>query len=256
VVSSTRRPDGAHRFNSKLGSEWKNRIYRKEVTRPGNRVFSHLEDEKECAKVEQIKELKQRGCEPKIEILIHGLEDEKAALRVESSVIDLIGVNNLTNIQSGYKSATHGRMSVAQVASAYERTPVQIEEPAILIRISQAFRHSMSPVELYDYTRGQWRLNPENAMKAQLAFSIYSGIVQEVYEPVGWYKAGETFSVREDNANIKRGRDERLEGRFEFVGNIAPEEIRKKYRFKSVENYFEKGNSNPVMYVNCGGSNT
>jgi hypothetical protein len=114
----------------------------------------------------------------------------------------------------------------------------------------------MSPVELYDYTRGQWRLNPENAMKAQLAFSIYSGIVQEVYEPVGWYKAGETFSVREDNANIKRGRDERLEGRFEFVGNIAPEEIRKKYRFKSVENYFEKGNSNPVMYVNCGGSNT
>ncbi len=41
----------------------------------------------------------------------------------------------------------------------------------------------------------------------------------------------------------------KLEGRWEFVGNLAPVDIRKKYRYKSVEHYFERGNSNPVMYV-------
>ena len=58
------------------------------------------------------KALEAQGLQPKIEILVHGLEDEEVALRVESSVIDLIGIKNLTNKQNGYKSATFGRMSI------------------------------------------------------------------------------------------------------------------------------------------------
>lgn len=77
----------------------------------GNRVFSHLEEQIESKKVQYLKELKNQGLKPKIEILIHGLEDEEVALRVESSIIDLIGIKNLTNKQSGYKSATFGKMT-------------------------------------------------------------------------------------------------------------------------------------------------
>ena len=212
----------------------------------GNRVFAHLDDTSESEKVEYIRKLRAQGCEPKIEILIHGLEDEKTALRVESSVIDLVGMENLTNRQSGYESSTFGRMSLAQLRSAYEKKKVDITEPGILIRINKAFRYYMSEVELYDYTRGYWRLNPGNAKKAGYAFSVYGGIIQEVYTIRDWYEAGTTFNVRKD----EESGTEKLEGRWEFVGNLAPEDIRKKYCYKSVEHYFEKGNSNPVMYVN------
>ncbi len=131
----------------------------------GNRVFSHLEDEKDSKKVNFLNDLKKQKLQPKIEILIHGLDDEKIALRVESSIIDLLGIDNLTNIQNGYKSATFGRMSIEQINSAYDQQEVEIIEPSILIRINQAFRYSMSDIELYDFTRGQWKLNPENAKK-------------------------------------------------------------------------------------------
>jgi hypothetical protein len=214
-----------------------------------NRVFSHLNDALESKKVAYIADLRNKGLEPKIEILIHGLEDEITALRVESAIIDLIGINDLTNQKSGYKSALFGRMSIEQINSAYNRQRVEITEPAILIRINQAFRYSMSEIELYDYTRGQWKIKPETAKQAKYGFSIYKGIVQEVYEILNWYEAGKTLNVRKNLMYIERA-DEAIEGRYEFIGNIAPDEIRNKYKFKSVEHYFNKGNSNPIMYLN------
>jgi len=216
----------------------------------GNRVFAHLSEKSETEKVKYLKDLNQQGLEPKIEILIHGLENSDTALKIESSIIDLIGINNLTNKQKGFKSATFGRMSVAQVKSAYNKQKIDINEPAILIRINQAFRYSMTPMELYDYTRGHWVLNPENARNAKYAFSIYKGIIQEVYEVAGWFSAGTTFSVRENNEYVKRDAGDRVDNRFEFVGNLAPQNIRDKYILKSVEHLFKNGNSNPIMYLN------
>jgi uncharacterized protein len=216
----------------------------------GNRIYQHLDDQSDSDKVKYLKDLKNQGLTPKLEILIHGLEDEKTALRVESSIIDLIGINNLTNKQSGYKSSAFGRMSLKQVNALYDKQSVNVDDPAILIRINQAFRYSMSQIELYDYTRGQWVLNPERAKNAKFGLAVYEGIVQEVYEILDWYKAGTTFSVRQNNENIERNANERIEGRYEFIGNIAAEHIRNKYRFKSVGHYFKKGNSNPIMYQN------
>jgi len=216
----------------------------------GNRVFSHLKDEKDSKKVNFLNDLKKQELEPKIEILIHGLDDEQTALRVESSIIDLFGVDGLTNIQSGYKSATFGRMSIAQINSAYDQQEVEITEPSILIRINQAFRYSMPDIELYDFTRGRWKLNPENAKKATYGFAIYKGIVQEVYEIFDWYEAGKTFSSRGNNINIDSKEEDNTAKRYEFIGNIAEERIRRKYKYKSVDKYFNQGNSNPIMYLN------
>ncbi len=208
----------------------------------GNRIFAHLEDQKESAKVQAIQEILNQGLKPKMEILIHGLEDEVTALRVESAIIDLLGIKNLTNKQSGFKSATFGRMNIDQVNAAYDRQPVQIGEPSILIRINTAFRYSMSSIELYDSTRGQWRVNLRQARKANYAFSVYKGIIQEVYVIFSWFPGSSTFNVRVN--------DNPIEGRYEFIGNIAPDLIRNKYRFKSVEHYFKKGSANPIMYLN------
>ena len=215
----------------------------------GNRVFSHLQDTNESKKVEYIKNLQRRRLKPNIDILVHGIENEDTALRIEASVIDLLGLNNLTNKQGGYKSATYGRMSVNQIKALYDKKPVDIKEPSILIRVSRAFRYTMSEMELYDFTRGQWKLNPEKARRAQYAFSIYEGIIQEVYEILDWYEAGKTFSVRQTEKYSEEMKKE-TEGRYEFIGNVAPEEIRSRYKHKSVAHYFNKGNSNPIMYRN------
>jgi hypothetical protein len=216
----------------------------------GNRIFSHLEEQSDSQKVKYLADLASNGLKPKLEILIHGLEDDKTAFRVESSIIDLIGIKNLTNKQSGYKSATFGRMSLKQINALYDKESIEVDDPAILIRINQAFRYTMSEIELYDYTRGHWVLNPERANKAKYGIAVYEGIIQEVYEIVNWYKAGTTYSVRQGNENIKRNELEGLETRYEFIGNLAPEHIREKYKFKSIEHYFKRGNSNPIMYKN------
>lgn len=216
----------------------------------GNRVFSHLKEQSESPKVEYIELLKNQGLNPKIEILIHGLEDEEIALKVESSIIDLIGLKNLTNKQSGYKSATYGRMTVDQVNSMYNKQPINIVEPAILIKVNQSFRFSMSKRELYDYTRGRWKLNPERAKNAKYGFAVYQGVIQEVYEIFDWHKAGTTESIRNGSGRIDLDTEDSLVGRFEFTGKIASNEIREKYRLMSVEHIFNKKSQNPIMYVN------
>jgi len=216
----------------------------------GNRLFSHLMDTADSEKVEYIQNLAKQNLSPKIEILVHGIEDKVTVLRIESAIIDLLGIKNLSNKQSGYKSATYGRMSIDQIVSVYGQKEANISEPSILIRINQAFRYSMSEAELYDYTRGHWKLNLERAKKARYAFSIYSGVIQEIYTVLGWFEALETFSIRKQNELIKRGSDERVNGRYEFIGDIAPDTIRKKYRHKSVNHYFNAGNMNPILYLN------
>lgn len=208
----------------------------------GNRVFDHLKDKKECEKVFYLNDLLIKGLKPKIEILIHGIDDD-SVLKIESAIIDLLGIKNLTNKQSGFKSAEFGRMTIKQIVSAYSKEKVIIEEPSILIRINKEFRYSMSEMELYDYTRGYWKINSQRAQNSQFAFAIYNGIVQEVYSVKTWLKAGESMNLR--------GKVENIEDRIEFIGKIANDIIRKKYKYKSVEDYFKKGNANPIMYINC-----
>ncbi len=208
----------------------------------GNRAFAHLEDRAESDKVRYIDNLRSRGLEPKIEILIHGLETEEDALRVEASVIDLIGLDYLTNKVSGYRSRTFGRMTVDQAVAAYSKEPAVIKEASLLIRVQRFFRYNMSAIELYDYTRGYWRVNVERAEKAEIALAVYQGIVQEVYSIRKWFEAGQTFNSRQEGG---------IPGRYEFVGQVAESKVRKQYRFKSVESYFKQGMANPVTYINC-----
>lgn len=204
----------------------------------GDRVFSHLNDTNESEKTQKIKEIQGKGKQPKIEILIHGLGEEEAA-RVEASVIDLIGIDKLTNKVHGWRSSLYGRLTVEQLVQRYKNEKAEIEEPSILIRINRNFFYGMTPAELYDATRGSWLIG-ENREKAKFAFAVYGGVVQEVYTILSCYKAGQTFSTR-DNTGV--------DNRWEFIGNVAPDEIREKYINKSVEHYFKPGAQSPFIYV-------
>lgn len=119
---------------------------------------------------------------------------------------------------------------------------VKIEEPSILIRINQKFREEMNQQELYETTRGVWKVG-ENRKKARLAFAVFKGIVKEVYQIESWYPAGSTqYQTRSDFNKPER---------WEFIGHLAPEHIRMKYRNLSVEHYLAPNAQNPITYVNC-----
>ena len=208
----------------------------------GNRAFAHLKDTKESAKVKRIREIEAEKQRVRIEILVHGLPNEETALKIEASVIDLLGPAPLTNAVRGYQSRTHGRMRLEQIKGLYEAAPARITEPAMLIRINRLYRHTMNPQDLYEATRGYWKVGAERE-KVRLAMAVYQGIIREVYEVVKWFPAATTFSHRDED---KAG----LAGRWEFVGRVADGEVRGRYLYRSVSHEFQKANQNPIRYLN------
>jgi hypothetical protein len=210
----------------------------------GNRAFAHLLEGAGSAKSKRIRAIRRGGQEPGIEVLAHGL-DEVTAFKLEAAAIDLLGRRRLTNLVRGLGSRVGGRMTVQQLNALYAPKPAVFQHPAILIRINQLFRYGMTEIELYDATRGVWRLNPESAA-GRLAMPVFDRVIQEVYEVEQWLPAGSTFSTR--------GRL-RTRGRFEFVGRIADSRIRDLYRYKSLDSRLTPGSQNPIRYVQPGGSN-
>jgi len=127
---------------------------------------------------------------------------------------------------------------------------IKVTEKAILIRINNAYSKDMSRFQLYEYTRGRWRVDREKASQAEYAFSIFKGIVKEVYRIEHWYPCGDILSlIIEDNNEY--GKEKAHYGkRSEFIGRLAAEPIRTRYVGKSVAHYFKVGAANPVQYVN------
>ena len=209
----------------------------------GNRVFDHFKNlKKDDPKSQKIKEILSQEKEPKIEFLIHGIENENTIKRIESSIIDLIDKKNLTNKIGGYESSDFGRMDLNQIIGKYSSKKVDVKEKVLLIKLSKSFRYNMSEVELYDYTRGIWIISEKKRKEIEYVFCVYDGIVQETYNVIDWFPGGSTYSVRYDKEEWK------IHERWEFVGNIS-HEMRKKYRHKSVSHYFPSGSRNPVRYT-------
>jgi len=222
----------------------------------GNRVFSHLKEISESKKVQKINEIIGQGKMPIIEILAHGL-DNKTAERVEAAAIDLIGVEKLTNIQRGHESSQYGIVDVNALEAKYRKDELKecdITDNVMMININKRYRYDMTPFELYESTRGYWRVNREKAENIDFVLAVYRGIVLEVYQVADWYDAMTTLmDSRADEIVIDKDADsnegEHDTRRSEFVGRIAPEAIRKKYVYRSVEGFYENGQRNPIRYI-------
>ena len=208
----------------------------------GNRAFSHLDGTGDSSLAKRIRKLRRGKQEPRIDILVHGLKDRKTALAVEMAAIDLLEVDSLANAVHGHHSASRGRMSVDEILSLHQQKPAKIVEPAMLIRINQRYHYGMSEAALYDATRGVWVVGPR-CEDVEYAFAVYQGIVRQVYKVAEWLEAGSTFY------STRTPRDVNAKGRWEFVGTIAPERIRKKYVGRAVDHYFTKNSQNAIKYV-------
>ncbi|MFZ3377370.1 MAG: hypothetical protein WA183_17625 [Chthoniobacterales bacterium] len=137
----------------------------------GLRVLSHLSDRAETRKVAALRQIRAAGKQPRIEILAHGLRSADAVLQVEAAVIDALGLPSLTNQVRGWRSSRYGRTPLEELIAFYRRRPVRIQEPSILIRITEVYRPQMTPSELYDATRASWKLGPNRERSTPLPYS-------------------------------------------------------------------------------------
>lgn len=195
-----------------------------------NRLFQHvqcaLENETENDKYNLIREIHKEGKEVEHFILRHGLE-EKLSLEIESTVIDLLGIENLTNSIKGHDTWERGLKTVDEVFQHYDAKAVTFDEPCIIININRLFTRGISAQKLYDSTRSSWVVGTRRD-KAKFAIASYRGLVREVYEIEKWDPNGD---------------------RWEFIGKVADDKIRDKYLNQSMENYIKKGGQNPIRYT-------
>jgi len=124
------------------------------------------------------------------------------------------------------------------------KNEILIDEKAILVRISQLYRESMTSEELYEATRGVWKVGIRRD-EAEYAFTVFRGEIKEVYKIDSWMPAG-TFRYR-----TRLRSDVEVSGRWEFVGSLAEDDIRKKYIGRTLKDYLPQGAVNPIVYVNC-----
>ena len=118
-----------------------------------------------------------------------------------------------------------------------------ITEPAVLIRVPHAFRPGMSDLELYEATRGVWKIGSRRE-QVRYAFAVVDGEVREAYQIDRWQPAHKSVYI---TRTLDPGG---AQGRWECAGRPAPDAIRNRYVGRSVAHYFKKSAQNPIMYVN------
>lgn len=205
----------------------------------GNRIFSHIRQAIELplnnAKPEKIREIQESGQEVNCLIHRHGLT-EKEAFEVEASLIDFVGLYELANAVGGYESANRGRMTISDVIARYDALRVKILEPSLLIRVNQLYHQGIDADRLYEITRGNWVVGKRRE-KAKYAFSVFNGIVRQVYCIQEWFPV------------TARNLSQKTQERWRFAGIVAEEMHH--YIGGSVDAYMAQGNQNPIKYVNC-----
>ena len=158
----------------------------------------------------------------------YGLTEDEAIM-IESACIDLIGLKNLTNKVKGYNSWEYGKKTIDEIIQYYDAKIIEkIDEPCIIININKKYKRFMSPDALYNATHTSWVLGPKKD-KAKYVITSYRGLVREVFEINSWQKT--------------------TDGRWEFTGKIANENIRNKYINQSLKKFINIGNRNPIKYT-------
>ena len=211
----------------------------------GARALVHLDAYGPSRKARTLRSLRRAKIEPRIDVLAHGLKDEETAFRIEAAVIDALGPGGLANEMRGWRSLELGRMPLRDLVTHYRAKPVTVVHPALVIRINQLYRYGMSGREMYEATRGVWRVDPRRAGRARYAFAVFEGVVRAVYEVRGWHPAGSTvYRTRTPD-------DVDVPGRWEFVGHPAPAALQRRYLGRSVSRYLPLGSRSPIRYVRC-----
>ena len=213
----------------------------------GNRAFDHLKETNEKEKVKRINAIRRRGQEPKIVILTHGFSSDIVTKHIETAVIDVLGKENLTNERYGLEHNAFPPMEAYELEAYYNGDTLDEDEivhDCILLRITDYYSADMSEYELYETTRGYWKVNYDKASTAQYALAVCKELIVKVYKIAEWLPAGSTMMEYPD---LKR--ETPKTGEYEFVGKTADIRIQNRYVGKKVSSFFPSNYGSRIKYA-------
>lgn len=208
----------------------------------GNRVFAHigaegsLDGDEIDNMLKRIREIRLAGFEVGHVIHRHGM-DEATALEVEAALID--AYPGLTNIAGGAGGNDYGAMHAREIVRRYSAEPAVFRHKALLISVNR----SAAERSLYDATRYAWKIDMRKAKQADVILSTMQGVIVGAFIAHDWLEAtAANFPGRAEGDGVP--------GRFGFVGEEAPADLKKIYVGKRVPDEYRKpGAANPIKYT-------
>jgi len=198
-----------------------------------NRAFDHLKgkDSKgiKGSKRILIEEIIKSGKAPRIDIIRHGLADEQTAFEVEAAIIDVIGLDKLTNEVNGHhrERGYFPSDSVVRMYGAETVNTLDLPSNVIAFFLNQTYHPKIGRQELYDATRQFWDISlakvqaiyENDELVYPLALAVVDSVVVAVYQIQQWSIAGGTLSTRisslDPTPRNKKGKELK-----EFVGQL------------------------------------
>ncbi len=181
----------------------------------GGRVFAHQREADDSAEVQnakrtRISDIRRSGREVEHLLLRSGIPDEATAYIVEQAVIDGFAATGLplTNLVKGHHASTLGLATVeAAIALRVSPPTPPIDAPVIMFKINRAWRADHSERDIYEATRGHWKIGWDARTRARYALGVAFGVVRGVYEIESWFESEQSGE----------------NGRWGFAGRPAPE---------------------------------
>ncbi len=213
-----------------------------------NRVFNHLscaltDLDTTNAKYDKIREITNSGQTVGHIIVRHGLR-ELEAFQIEASLIDSLSYCGilLSNQVSGHDSIEKGLMTSEEIIRLYNAEPLnEIDDNCILININKKYQRGKGESSIYSATKETWTIKKGKLPNLKYVLSEYRGLIVEVYEVRNWYEKERGFTPK-----AKRYGQTKIG--FGFNGEVAPDEIRKKYVNKSIAHIKKKGAASAIRY--------
>lgn len=161
----------------------------------GDRIYSHQRQagndfESEQEKLRTINEIEASGSQVELLFLRSGIEDEATAFAVEQAVIDAYAAtrHSLTNLVRGHHSGSHGLATLSVVVARHRADPCPpIDAPVIMVKIQDGWRPDMSELEVYEKTRGHWKVAPWVRDRARYCLGVAYGVVRGAYRIDDWF---------------------------------------------------------------------
>lgn len=213
-----------------------------------NRVFNHLscaltDLDTTNAKYDKIREINNCGQTVGHIIVRHGLT-ELEAFQIEASLIDTLSYCGilLSNQVGGHNSIEKGLMTSEEIIRLYNAEPLEkIDDNCILININKKYQRGKGESSIYSATKETWTIRKDKLPNLKYILSEYRGLVVEVYEVRDWYEKERGFTSKaKRHGQTKIG--------FGFNGEVASDEIRKKYINKSIAHTKKKGAASAIRY--------
>lgn len=181
----------------------------------GDRINAHGREAgkspaSERAKLQRINDIEAAGEQLELLFLRTGIKDEATAFIVEQAVIDAFTADrhSLTNLVKGHQSGEHGLATLGAVIARHQAPPTpHIDAPLIMVKINRGWRPDMNDDEIYEQTRGHWKISERVREEATYVLGVGFGVVRGAYKVDSWFPSQRPGEV----------------GRWGFVGAPAPQ---------------------------------